>query len=293
MKKLLVVLLFVPLVSFGQMDYYVSAKGGLNVREAPEAKAKKVATLLYGQKVTIESKTDIKLTINDTDKETGITKVVEGEWVEITSGEKIRGYVFDGFLKGVKSGTDFYTLTIEGNSKIYDYDSYQIITTALNYFPGYPPELNGEQIKIYSKDDESIEFTIGDNNNEVFFGGIVQGFMIIYDGGMSSPEDNGFRVFDLQNQKYVFRGSYSYSFKIVNSKIEFYDVAQNPYDSYQKGTQAYEDANKKFDKVKCSEEMEKLGKEYPGSIGYIEKFIYDIATQQLERTGLYECAYFQ
>jgi len=39
--------------------------------------------------------------------------------------------------------------------------------------------------------------------------------------------------------------------------------------------------------------MEKLGKEYPGSIGYIEKFIYDIATQQLERTGLYECAYFQ
>ena len=42
------------------MDYYVSAKGGLNVREAPNLKAKKVATLLYGQKVTIESKTDRK-----------------------------------------------------------------------------------------------------------------------------------------------------------------------------------------------------------------------------------------
>jgi hypothetical protein len=79
MKKLLLVLLFIPLVSFGQMDYYVSAKGGLNVREAPNAKAKKVATILYRQKVTIESKTNIKLTINDTDKETGITKVVEGE----------------------------------------------------------------------------------------------------------------------------------------------------------------------------------------------------------------------
>ena len=292
MKKLLFLLLLVPLISFGQMDYYVSAKGGLNVREAPEAKAKKVATLLYRQKVTIESRTDIKLTINDTDKETRITKVVEGEWVEITSGEKIRGYVFDGFLKGVRSGTDFYTLTIEGNSKIFDYDSYQIITTDLNYFPGNPPELNGEQIKIYSKDDESIEFTIGDNI-EVFFGGIVQGFMIIYDGGMSTPEYNGFGVFDLQNQKYVFSGNYSHSFKIVNSKIEFYDVAQNPYDSYQKGTQAYEDANKKFDKVKCSEEMEKLRREYPGSIGYIVKFIYDIPTQQLEGTGLYECAYFQ
>ena len=68
MKKLFLFLLFVPIVSFGQMDYYVSAKGGLNVREAPNAKAKKVATLLYGQKVTIESKTGIKLTINDNDK---------------------------------------------------------------------------------------------------------------------------------------------------------------------------------------------------------------------------------
>ena len=102
MKKLLVVLLFVPLVSFGQMDYYVSAKGGLNVREAPNTKAKKIATLLYGQKVTIESKTGVKLTINDTDKETGITKAIEGEWVGITSGEKIRGYVFDGLLEIIR-----------------------------------------------------------------------------------------------------------------------------------------------------------------------------------------------
>ena len=62
MKKLLL-LLIVPMVSFGQTDYYVSAKGGLNVREAPEAKAKKVATLLYGQKVTIESKTGVKLAL--------------------------------------------------------------------------------------------------------------------------------------------------------------------------------------------------------------------------------------
>ncbi len=50
MKKLLLVLLFVPIVSFGQ-DYYVSAKGGLNVREAPNSKSRKVATLLYGQNV--------------------------------------------------------------------------------------------------------------------------------------------------------------------------------------------------------------------------------------------------
>ena len=67
MKKLLLLLLFIPLVSFGQ-EYYVSAKGGLNVREAPNSNSKKVAILLYGQNVTIESETGIKLTINDTDK---------------------------------------------------------------------------------------------------------------------------------------------------------------------------------------------------------------------------------
>ena len=98
MKKLLFVLLFVPLVSFGQMDYYVSSKGGLNVREAPEAKAKKVSTLSYGTFVSIESRTAIKLAINDTDKRTGVKKQIEGEWVKIISENNISGYVFDGYL---------------------------------------------------------------------------------------------------------------------------------------------------------------------------------------------------
>ena len=98
MKKLLLLLLFVPLVSFGQKDYYVSAKGGLNVREAPEAKAKKVSTLSYGTFVSIESRTALKLTINDTNEETGIKKQIEGEWVKIISEKGISGYVFDGYL---------------------------------------------------------------------------------------------------------------------------------------------------------------------------------------------------
>jgi len=277
MKKLLLVLLFIPLVSFGQMDYYVSAKGGLNVREAPNAKAKKVSTILYRQKVTIESKTDIKLIINDTDKETGITKVVEGEWVEITSGEKIRGYVFDGFLKGVISGTDFYTLTIEGKSKIYDYDSYQITTTDLiTYVNGFEEKM-GEQIKFLYKDGKSIELEIG--NNEESFLGLVGDYMIIIDDGMSIPNVNPFSVFDLKNRKYVFYGNYITYFKIVNSKIEFYDIAVS--------------SSEKFTKPKCSSELAELHKQYPRSIGYIEKKIYDIVTQKLESTGVYECAYFQ
>ena len=97
-KKLILLLLFIPLVSFGQMDYYVSAKGGLNVREAPEAKAKKVSTLSYGTFVSIESRTALKLTINDTNEETGIKKQIEGEWVKIISEKGISGYVFDGYL---------------------------------------------------------------------------------------------------------------------------------------------------------------------------------------------------
>ena len=110
MKKLILVLLFVPIVSFGQKDYYVTAKGGLNVREAPEARAKKVSTLSYGTFVSIESRTAIKLIINDTDKETGVTKVVEGEWVKIVSENNIVGYVFDGFLKKYTGQTSIIIL---------------------------------------------------------------------------------------------------------------------------------------------------------------------------------------
>lgn len=119
MKKLILFLLFVPLVSFGQ-EYYVSAKEGLNVREAPDAKAKKIETLLYGQKVTVESETGIKLTINDFNQRSGDTKTIEGEWVKIEYAKtfytilgdgdiysdpyeikKYEGYIFNGFLKEV------------------------------------------------------------------------------------------------------------------------------------------------------------------------------------------------
>jgi hypothetical protein len=47
----------------------VSAKKGrVNVRETPDGKSKKIETLLYGQNVTIEFETGLKLTVNDTDK---------------------------------------------------------------------------------------------------------------------------------------------------------------------------------------------------------------------------------
>jgi len=138
MKKLLLVLLFVPLLSLGQSSYTsyyengnlkvtgegffeeikwkISAKSGLNLRESPDIKSKKIAKIPYGTFVSIKSKTDLKFTIIDTDKETGITKAIEGKWVKIAAefflgpGDKgyyedlietsgVEGYVFDGFLK--------------------------------------------------------------------------------------------------------------------------------------------------------------------------------------------------
>jgi len=135
MKKLLLILLIAPIISFGQMDYYVSAKGGLNVREAPNARAKKVATLLYGQKVTIESKTGIKLTINDVDKITRVTKFIEGEWVKISSIKNVKGYVFNGFLKGFDLSKN--TIYLDKN---------QITIKCPDADIGYRQEVNG---KIY------------------------------------------------------------------------------------------------------------------------------------------------
>lgn len=88
------------------------------MREAPNATAKKIEAILYGQKVIIKSKTGIKLTINEIDQKTGDKKVVMGEWVKIEYAKtfytipgdgdihsdpyeikKYEGYVFNGFLK--------------------------------------------------------------------------------------------------------------------------------------------------------------------------------------------------
>ena len=66
MKKLILIL-FVTSLSFGQTKYIVSAKEGLNVREQPSLESKKIATLVYGHKVIIESKSCKKLTINYVD----------------------------------------------------------------------------------------------------------------------------------------------------------------------------------------------------------------------------------
>ena len=88
-------------------EYYVSAKSGLNVREQPNSNSNKIGIILYNQKVKILSRTGKKLTINDTDKGTGILKTIDGEWVEVIFGTNLKGYVFDGFLR--KNSSSFLT----------------------------------------------------------------------------------------------------------------------------------------------------------------------------------------
>jgi hypothetical protein len=118
MKNLLFLLLFIPLVSFGQDNmYYVSSEGGLNVRDKPGSDGKKIATLLFDDLVYLLEKTDISLTLNDLNKSTGEKKEISGQWIKIKThtppklkGDKIlweyndqniEGYVFDGFLKKI------------------------------------------------------------------------------------------------------------------------------------------------------------------------------------------------
>ena len=118
MKKLILLLLFIPLVSFGQDNmYYVSSEGGLNVRDKPGSEGKKIATLLVDDLVYLLEKTDISLTLNDLNKSTGEKKEISGQWVKIKThtppklkGDKIlwknndqniEGYVFDGFIKKI------------------------------------------------------------------------------------------------------------------------------------------------------------------------------------------------
>ena len=76
-KKLLLVLLIVPTVSFGQkvidQIYFVASSGGLNVRDKPGSEGNKIATLLLDDFVILKKNTDKSLIINDFNKATGKT----------------------------------------------------------------------------------------------------------------------------------------------------------------------------------------------------------------------------
>ena len=101
------------------IKYKISAKSGLNLRENPDLKSKKIAKIPNTTVIYLKDKPGIKLTVFDTDKKTGITKPIEGEWVKIgaefflSPGDEgyfidlidpsyVEGYVFDGFIEKEK-----------------------------------------------------------------------------------------------------------------------------------------------------------------------------------------------
>ena len=138
MKKLILILLFVPLISFGQDNIYsVTSEGGLNVRDKPGSDGKKIATLLLDDFVILKQKTDKSLTINDLNKATGKTKEISGHWVKIetlnppklkgnkvlwkNNYENIKGYTFNGFLKKIHLRDTISSPELVNNNKVYYY----------------------------------------------------------------------------------------------------------------------------------------------------------------------------
>ena len=51
---------------------------------SPDLKSKTIGKLPYGISVTVESKSGIKLTVIDVDRETGIKSEIKGEWIKVT-----------------------------------------------------------------------------------------------------------------------------------------------------------------------------------------------------------------
>ena len=114
-----------------ESEYFVSAKSGLNVRERPNSNSNKTGIILYNQKVKILSRSGKKLTINDTDEETGVLKTIEGEWVEVIFGTNLKGYVFDGFLR--KNRSSFLTRN-DGTTLTNGFSSYTFSKNMPDYY---------------------------------------------------------------------------------------------------------------------------------------------------------------
>jgi len=203
MKKLIFILTICVNINLNAQEYFVSAKGGLNVREAPNTNSNIIGRLVFEQKVTIESYTREKLSINDTDKETGVSEIIEGEWVEVfyESGG-LKGFVFDGFLMT--------------KGRVSDYEDYRVIVNDAD-------EL-GEIINIYdkhkiaSKDATQVENYDGGG----YFFGIYDGYLIIDYG---SGPDRYFELFDLSKQQLIFSSDY-YNISIKDSKVYFDTIVE-------------------------------------------------------------------
>lgn len=90
MKKLLIILfVFLSVNSFSQYTYYAAAKQGLSIREKPDAAAKVLEKIAYGQKLVTLADTATPVAIN--------TEGFAGYWWKIKYNNKV-GYVVSSYL---------------------------------------------------------------------------------------------------------------------------------------------------------------------------------------------------
>ena len=158
--------------------------------------------------------------------------------------------------------TDLYELTNNEGSKVYNYNAYKITTTVHK-------ETNGSIIAIYNKENDS-SFTIGEEWG-LYFQGLIGNYVII-DEGTGNMRD--LSVYDIQQQKMVFRNGYVGSLEIIEREIHFFDQVQ---------------INKETEKPECPQELIDIGY----GIGYVEKLSYEITQKKLNRSGKYLCWYFE
>lgn len=126
----------------------------------------------------------------------------------------------------------------------------------------------GSIINVYDKLNHT-SFTIDDG--AIYFEELIDNYMILDEG---TGPDRTMIIYDLKNQNIVFESGYFDVLEFNDSKIEFKDQVE---------------LTNEQAKPDCPQELLDIGY----GIGYSEKLIFDLTTLKLERTGIYECQYFQ
>ena len=147
------------------------------------------------------------------------------------------------------------------NSEIYDFKLYKVTSSD-------KMEDVGSIITVYDKLNHS-SFTIDDG--AIYFEDLIDHHMILDEG---TGPDRTMIIYDLKNQNIVFESGYYGVLKFNDSKIEFKDQVELTNEQV---------------KPECPQELLDIGY----GIGYSEKLIFDLTNLKLERTGIYECQYFQ
>ncbi len=255
MKKLLLLLLFVPLIAFGQI---ISRNDLVKRSWGDQTSGSEIYNVFEGN--ILEGSDPFALTIEG---KASYTPKCEQNF----------------YGEGGKFVPEF--------KRTFDYDSYKIVCTEPVGEDGCKSG-TGEVISIYLKERYG-DILVGITKHWVFdveslyFQGLV-GDIIIIDSG-TGPE-RYIQVFDLKKKEFVYGFFSSGYLKFLDNKFYFDEEISV---SSKKGTPGYDFA-RNMHKVKCSEELKRYGTQ---SIGYYEKVIFDLSSLELKRTGVYECAYVQ